>query len=191
MSATIEKGPLREALRKARRDHVAALPHRALMFRRPPAPMEVLAPEGSVVGLYHPLASEAPTQAYASWFLENGRSIALPWFANRKSPMRFREWRDPVADHGLVTGPFRMKQPEAEARELTPDLVIVPLLGFTSTCDRLGQGAGHYDRWLAGHPLANAIGLAWDCQLVESLPLEEHDRRLDAVITPTRFYEAE
>ncbi len=191
MSAPIEKGPLREMLRKARRDHVAALPHRALMFRRPPAPLAALAPEGSVVGLYHPLAAEAPTQAYAGWFLENGRTVALPWFANRKSPMRFREWRDPVADHGLVTGPFRMKQPEAEARELMPDLLIVPLLGFTSGCDRLGQGAGHYDRWLAGHSKAKAIGLAWDCQLVESLPLEEHDRRLDAIVTPTRFYEAE
>lgn len=191
MSAPNPKQPLRDSLRKARRDHVAALPHRALMFRRPPAPLAALAPEGSIVGLYHPMASEAPTRAYATWFLENGRKVALPCFANRKSPMRFREWRDPVADHGLVPGPFRMLQPEADAEELVPDLLIVPLLGFTSRCDRLGQGAGHYDRWLAAHPGAKAIGLAWDCQLVESLPLEEHDRRLDAVITPTRFYEAE
>jgi 5-formyltetrahydrofolate cyclo-ligase len=191
MSAPNDKQPLRDALRKARRDHVAALPHHALMFLRPPAPLAALAPEGSVVGLYHPLASEAPTRSYATWFRENGRKIALPWFANRKSPMRFHDWRDPVADHGLVHGPFRMLQPEADAEELTPDLVIVPLLGFTSQCDRLGQGAGHYDRWLAEHPRVRAIGLAWDCQLVESLPIEDHDRRLDAVITPTRFYKAE
>mgnify|MGYP006195389569 FL=1 len=53
---------------------------------------------------------------------------------------------------------------------------------------RLGQGAGHYDRWLANNPPHAAIGLAWDCQLEESLPIEPHDVPLHAVVTPTRLY---
>src|SRR3546814_6880034 len=53
---------------------------------------------------------------------------------------------------------------------------------------RLGQGGGHYDRWLAAHPGARAIGLAWDEQLCEDLPHETHDIRLDAIVTPTRLY---
>ena len=65
-----------------------------------------------------------------------------------------------------------MLQPEADAEELIPELLIVPLLGFTSACDRLGQGAGHYDRWLAAHPDCLAIGMAWDCQCVDAVPME-------------------
>jgi 5-formyltetrahydrofolate cyclo-ligase len=66
----------------------------------------------------------------------------------------------------------------------------VPLVGFSADGARLGQGGGHYDRWLAAHPEATALGLGWDCQLVEDLPLEAHDQPLTAIITPTRLYEA-
>jgi 5-formyltetrahydrofolate cyclo-ligase len=64
----------------------------------------------------------------------------------------------------------------------------VPLVGFTASGERLGQGGGHYDRWLAEHPGRLTIGLAWDAQLCPALPSEPHDEPLDAVITPTRIY---
>ena len=64
----------------------------------------------------------------------------------------------------------------------------MPLLGFTDRGERIGYGGGHYDRWLARNEPLAAIGLAWDCQLVEELPTEPHDRQLTAVITPTRLY---
>ena len=54
--------------------------------------------------------------------------------------------------------------------------------------ERLGQGGGHYDRWLAHHPDTIRIGMAWDGQLVDELPVEPHDVPLDAVVTPTRLY---
>jgi 5-formyltetrahydrofolate cyclo-ligase len=84
--------------------------------------------------------------------------------------------------------PYGGLQPPATAEELTVDLAIVPLLGFTAEGQRLGQGGGHYDRYLAEHPAVIPIGIGWDCQLVEALPLEPHDRPLRAVVTPTRFY---
>jgi len=59
---------------------------------------------------------------------------------------------------------------------------------FAAALDRLGQGGGHYDRWLAEHPAVQKIGLAWDAQLCADLPTEPHDIPLDAVITPTRIY---
>jgi 5-formyltetrahydrofolate cyclo-ligase len=49
-------------------------------------------------------------------------------------------------------------------------VLFVPLIGFTAALDRLGQGGGHYDRWLAEHPGAQAIGLAWDAQACDTLP---------------------
>jgi len=188
-----EKQRLRIGMRAARREHVAALPDsmRALLFLRPPGPVAALAPEGSAVGLYHALPSEAPTRSYAKWFSENGRAIALPWFAGRDAPMMFRAWHDPYDDDGLEPGPHGHLQPSADAPEIAPHLVLVPLLAFTARGDRLGQGGGHYDRWLAANPEVLPLGLAWDCQLVESLPREAHDRVLRAVVTPTRFYEGE
>lgn len=185
-----DKQKLREELRAQRKVLVAELPRatRHLLFLRPPAPVAALVPEGGVAGLYHALPNEAPTRGYAKWLSENGRTIALPWFADRYAPMRFRAWRDPYDDNGLEMGPHRHLQPAADAEELFPDAVFVPLLGFTAAGDRLGQGGGHYDRWLAANPTVLALGLAWDGQLRDSLPTEPHDRILRGVITPTRFY---
>jgi len=186
----IDKQQLRQELRAARRAHVAGLAEqtRALVFMRPPAPIVSMLPAGAAIGLYHAMSPEAPTSGYAKWLSENGRSIALPWFADRAAPMRFRAWIDPYADDDLTEGPFGHPQPAADAPEIEPEIVFVPLLGFTADGHRLGQGGGHYDRWLAAHPTATAIGLAWDCQLRDSLPLEDHDVTLRGVITPTRFF---
>jgi len=148
-----------------------------------------LAAENAVVGLYYAIPPEAPTLSYARWFHENGRRVALPWFEDRGAPMRFRIWSNPWDETLLETGPFDLIQPRADAEEAEPALMIVPLLAFTAEGDRLGQGGGYYDRWHAAHPLVPAIGIAWDCQLVDSLPTESHDHPLDAVVTPTRLYE--
>ncbi|MBC2666558.1 5-formyltetrahydrofolate cyclo-ligase [Novosphingobium flavum] len=186
-----EKHKLRARMRAERQAHVAALPvaTRALILLRPPAPLVARIPEGAVVGLYHANANEAPTAGYARWFYENGRRIALPWFAGREAPMQFREWTDPFEGSDLEAGPWGAMQPAEDAAELVPDVAFVPLLGFTADGHRLGQGGGHYDRWLAANPAAVPIGLAWDVQRLESLPLEDHDRPLAAVVTPTRIYE--
>lgn len=188
-----DKQRLRAKLRKLRSAHVAALPDetRGLMFLRPPAPVAAAVPEGSVVGLYRATPAEAPTRRYAEWFFEHGRTLALPWFAERGAEMEFRLWRDPHDEDGLEAGPYGMMQPLRDAPEVTPDITFVPLLGFTPRGERLGQGGGHYDRWLAANPRVQTIGLAWDCQLLDSLPAEAHDIRLGAVITPTRIYEGE
>ncbi|MFN6934263.1 MAG: 5-formyltetrahydrofolate cyclo-ligase, partial [Tsuneonella sp.] len=85
----------------------------------------------------------------------------------------------------LEDGPFGL-QPAPDAEEVRPDVLFIPLVAFSPDGRRLGQGGGHYDRWLAAHPDTLAIGLAWDVQEVADLPLETHDRRLDAVVTPTR-----
>lgn len=185
-----EKEKLRTEMRRRRRDHVAALPDstRALLFLRPPGAIAALAPKGATVGIYHPLPAEAPTQSYATWFFENGRQVALPWFESRESPMRFKEWSDPLGSNDLEVGPFGQLQPSADSNDLQPSLAFVPLLAFSAAGGRLGQGGGHYDRWLAENPATVAVGLAWDCQLAESLPLKDHDQTLHAVITPTRLY---
>ncbi|MFW2350737.1 5-formyltetrahydrofolate cyclo-ligase [Qipengyuania sp.] len=184
------KSDLRKQLRTARRQHVNALPEsmRTLVFRRPPGPLLGLVPEGATIGLYRADPFEAPTAAYARHFFEQGHELALPRFAHRGAAMEFACFTDPFEESDLETGPFGLLQPKSAAAVTEPQVLFVPLVGFGAKGARLGQGGGHYDRWLAGHPGTTAIGLAWDCQLVEALPVEPHDVPLAAVVTPTRFY---
>ncbi|MEP2736709.1 MAG: 5-formyltetrahydrofolate cyclo-ligase [Erythrobacter sp.] len=185
-----EKEKLRTALRKARKDHVAqqADAIRALLFNHPPRGLLEKIGESQVIGLYHANQSEAPASGYARFFHEAGHRVALPFFADDRAAMEFREHSDPIAESDLEKGAFGMMQPQSDAPALKPDLLFVPLLGFTDKGQRLGQGGGHYDRYLADNPNTLAIGLAWDVQLCEDLPIEPHDITLDAIITPTRMY---
>ncbi|NCP14594.1 MAG: 5-formyltetrahydrofolate cyclo-ligase [Sphingomonadales bacterium] len=186
----LSKSELRKSLRAARRAHVEALPPsiRGLLFHRPPAPLLARISQDAVIGFYHAGPWEAPAGAYARFFHEAGHTITLPHFAARDANMTFRLYDDPHGESDLDVGPFGMLQPLAAAEPLIPDVLFVPLLGFTPALERLGQGGGHYDRWLAEHPPKLAIGMAWDAQACDALPTEPHDVALDAVVTPTRIY---
>lgn len=177
-------------LRARRREHVAALPEstRALILHRPPAPLLDLIPAGAVIGTYHATANEAPAGGYTRFFSEAGHTVALPYFETADAVMDFRIHSDPFGETDLEAAPFGALQPGPQAEAVVPDVLIAPLIGFTAAGERLGQGGGHYDRWLADHPGTRAIGLAWDCQLVDELPTEAHDMPMTAIVTPTRLY---
>lgn len=182
------KSDLRKRLRAERLAYAAALPRQvsALVFHRPPRPVVDMVPAGAAIGLYHAAPGEAPAGGYARFFDEAGHRIALPWFAGRDAPMQFRLHTDPFGGEDLIPGPFG-PQPEPDADEVEPDVLFVPLVGFTAQGQRLGQGGGHYDRWLAAHPAAARIGLAWDLQEIDAMPTEDHDIALTAIVTPTRI----
>lgn len=118
----------------------------------------------------------------------SGQPIAYPWFADREADMLFR-----LDDASLVRGPFGVIQPDAGQPIIQPDWIIVPLIGADRAGHRIGQGAGHYDRAL-GAMRAKAdittIGLAWDMQLIDSVPADPWDQPLDMIITPSQTIEA-
>ncbi|WP_340587865.1 5-formyltetrahydrofolate cyclo-ligase [Erythrobacter alti] len=187
---TDQKSALRKILRKARREHTASLPPQvsALVFRRPPAPVLDLLPQGATIGLYHATAHEAPAGGYARFLMEAGHPIALPRISDADQSMEFREHTDPFGETDLEKGPKDLMQPGLNAGIVRPRVLFVPVVGFTEDGHRLGQGGGFYDRYLAAHPDTIALGLAWDVQKVDELPTEEHDMRLTAIITPTRVH---
>ena len=67
------------------------------------------------------------------------------------------------------------------------DCIIVPGAAFDVEGNRLGLGGGYYDRFLPQAVNAKKIALAYDFQLTNSLPIEPHDAKIDAVLTPKRF----
>ena len=185
-----QKAAIRKALRKARREHAASLPREvsALVFRAPPGPIRELIPAGATIGLYRNDPGEAPSGGYARYFMEAGHTIALPRIDALEDPMVFHVHTDPYGESDLAEGRMGLMQPAAVSPVVEPQVLFMPLVGFTERGERIGQGGGFYDKWLAAHPGTIAIGMAWDVQLVDELPVEDHDMPLTAIITPTRIY---
>jgi len=182
------KKRLRDQLRRKRVEHAAALPPQvsALVFNRPPGPVLELVPVGATIGLYRSDTGEAPSASYVKFFFERGHPIALPRVTTLDKPMEFRLHTDPYEESDLEAGVWGLRQPGIAAPAVVPEVLFMPLVGFTARGDRLGQGGGYYDRHLAAHPQTIAIGMAWDVQEVRELPTELHDMRLSAIVTPTR-----
>lgn len=67
------------------------------------------------------------------------------------------------------------------------DVVLTPGLGFTTSGERLGYGRGYYDRWFANNQAGLKIGLAFEIQVVEALPVEPTDMTLDIIVTEERI----
>lgn len=88
---------------------------------------------------------------------------------------------------GLVVT-FAGKTADASLPEGRFDYIVVPVLGFDASCNRLGLGGGWYDRLLASQSGATTVGLAYERCLVEAVPVEPHDVPLDYVITERTVY---
>lgn len=171
-----DKSALRAHMRAQRDIFVAGRPPSI----EPSGPFLARLEHGRTVASYVPMGSEADPSALARVAVEQGCAIALPHVTRRSEPMRFLAW-DSEAD--LIPGPFGLQQPHHEAPALAPDIILTPLLAFDATLNRLGQGAGYYDRVFVQFPQAWRVGVAWSVQQVESLPVEAWDVPLQAVIT--------
>lgn len=86
-------------------------------------------------------------------------------------------------------GAYGIEEPIGETFEDVGsiDLIIVPGMAFDRHGNRLGRGKGFYDRFLSDKRLSTAykIGVCFSCQLLEEVPKDEHDVKMDEVITPS------
>ncbi len=140
-------------------------------------------PPGAVVAGYWPMRGEIDVLPVLSVLAERGQVTALPVVIERKAPLVFRRW---APGDALEDGIYGTRHPLAEAEEVRPVCLLVPLLAFDRQGVRLGYGGGFYDRTLAALRAAGpvvAVGVAYAGQEVDALPAEPHDERLDWVIT--------
>jgi 5-formyltetrahydrofolate cyclo-ligase len=144
-----------------------------------------------IVSGYRPRGAELDPWPLMRRFAEAGAQLALPVATSREAPLIFRAYApgDPLAPDA-----FGIAAPLPLAPEVRPDLVIAPLLAFDRFGNRMGQGAGHYDRTLAAlrarRPTV-VLGLAYAGQEVARAPAEPHDQPLDAILTELGYSEAQ
>lgn len=133
------------------------------------------------IGGYYPMGSEANTLPILRAYALQNHKIGLPKI--KGTELAFYEWNPNFPPE---TGPEKGSYP------LGPTVLIVPLLAFDDQGHRLGQGGGFYDRTLAQlkkmAPSFMAIGIAYDCQKIDTVVCEPHDQKLQAVITPQFTY---
>lgn len=81
----------------------------------------------------------------------------------------------------LKKGYFDIMEPYNCPKAKPADLIIVPGVAFTKNGDRLGYGGGFYDRFLSLSS-AYTLGVGFDFQILETLPTQEHDKKLNDII---------
>lgn len=142
---------------------------------------------GGLIGGIWPLLGEVDVRPLMQALSAQGHNLSLPCTPRRGKPLTFREWA-PGAP--LKAGPYGTREPYAEAAEVFPTLVLVPLLAFTLSGERLGYGGGFYDRTLAALKARHnvfACGVAFAAQEAAHIPTGEFDLPLDGILTEEYF----
>ena len=142
-----------------------------------------------VYAAYLPIRSEISPLPLIAALNDAGQATAMPVTPAEGQPLSFRPWA--VGD-ALEDGPYGTLQPLARVTPVLPDVILAPLLAFDSAGWRLGYGGGFYDRTIAdfvarGHK-ARVIGLAYDGQKLDKVPVGPYDMPLDAVLCPSGLH---
>jgi len=133
--------------------------------------------------------NEVETHAIITALLEEGREVACPCTA----PDRTIAWRQIESLADLSPARYGIPEPRADCPMLWPDsssVVLVPGIAFARNGERIGYGAGYFDRFLADSP-GISIGLGYDFQIVDRIPTEPHDVPVKIVATESTIYRAE
>lgn len=141
---------------------------------------------------YVDAGSEVRTRHMLPTALTHGKKVIVPWCVVETNQLELF-WLEDMSE--LVEGAYKILEPKTELRELPAkkvkpeelDLVMVPGTAFDPRGGRMGQGKGYYDRLLTNaRPDAPLVGMGFDCQIFDEIPVSSHDVFMDLVLTETR-----
>lgn len=140
--------------------------------------------DAKTILFYASFNGEVDTFEMMSNSLKLKKTIALPC-ANKNDNTITPKIVESLAE--LNVGSYGIPEPEMNAKDCPiddVDLAIVPAVAYDTNNNRLGRGAGYYDRFLDQLPRETpTVGLAFDFQIVDHLPTEEHDKSVYRVLT--------
>lgn len=135
--------------------------------------------------VFNSMNSEPMTDDIIKYCLDNGKHIFVPKISNAemRTAEIFKDTKYKLNHYGIA-------EPLGEnfKNYFDIDINIIPLVAFDSKCNRLGHGKGYYDKYLKNAE-GLKIGLAFECQRIENVPIETHDIPLDYIITEKKIYQ--
>jgi 5-formyltetrahydrofolate cyclo-ligase len=141
-----------------------------------------------VAGLYYPVFNEISPLVFMEYFKDNNITTALPVVDSNSNSMVFKKWfkREKLQKSHIGT-----YEPLRTNKTIFPQVIIVPMLMFDRKLNRLGYGAGYYDKSILNlkryfnkkQKNFITIGLAYSEQETRSIPYESHDQKLDFIVT--------
>jgi 5-formyltetrahydrofolate cyclo-ligase len=171
----------REAL--ARRDALSAQVRADAAQAIAARPFPITLPPGAVVSGFMPMKSEINPLPLMRKLADEGAALALPAVAGKGKPLIMRAY---AFGETLASGVWGIREPKPDARQVDPDILLVPLLAFDRRGHRVGYGAGYYDMTIAAlrakKPII-AVGIAYAAQETAEVPTTPRDARLDLVLT--------
>ena len=140
--------------------------------------------EDAVVAGYHPVRGELDIYPTMMRLSDRGFRLCLPVIEAADKPLFFRRWQAGIV---MEKGRYGIDIPPIGTPVLKPDVVIVPLVAFDRKGNRLGYGAGYYDRTLEKlremQPFLQVIGVGYSVQEVEGFEAGIHDQKMDVIVT--------
>lgn len=130
------------------------------------------------LGVYWPIRSEPDLRPAYDDLAAQGAQLALPIVVDKDAPLKFITW---VPGDPMTKDSFGVAIPAA-GKEILPDALLIPCVGFNALCYRLGYGGGFYDRTLARLPRPRTLGIGYSCGFA-AFDADSHDVALDVVIT--------
>ena len=186
MSDATETEQTKAALRAealARRDALPAAERQAAAEAIAARAFPIAVSTGSIVAGFSPMRSEINPVPLMRKLAGAGARLALPVVQGRGKPLIMRAWHFGAP---LKSGQWGIREPTADAAEVAPDILIVPLAAFDRQGHRIGYGAGYYDMTihaLRAKKKVVAVGIAYAAQEIEQVPATDRDARLDLVLT--------
>ncbi|WP_323764103.1 5-formyltetrahydrofolate cyclo-ligase [Marinovum sp.] len=136
---------------------------------------------GMVLSAYWPIKAEPDLRPLMADLHASGVTIALPLVETKAAPLVFRHW---TPETKMVRGDWNIPVPPPDAPEITPDITLAPLVGWTADGYRLGYGGGYFDRTLAAlNPRLFSIGIGFDAARLATIYPQPHDIPLDLILT--------
>lgn len=134
--------------------------------------------------IYSPINNEVDVFYLIEDCLLNNKSIYLP--KTLEEDIEFYKF---TSKNELTVGRYNILEPVSDIK-LIPDsntLIIMPGSVFSISKDRIGYGGGYYDRYLSNYPMCKTLAVAYDFQVLPSIPIESHDQKTDTIITDCRI----
>ena len=133
---------------------------------------------------YVDFRNEVETKKLIQMCWQMDKKVAVPRIDGKE--MRFYyidSWKDLSSGHWGILEPHTKKEAEGESV-----CVVMPGAVFDKTCNRIGYGKGYYDTYLQEHPNYQTMAFAFEFQIADKIPAEEHDIRPQIIITEEHIY---